>query len=213
MKDKHEIIVSYIDSIKNIIAVLSIIAAGVWSIFTFDLTLEEENAKARLEKYQLDLERRPVVLPSLSGSSINIDGKNYLKADLVLSNGGNIKTNVIFPDGSLTISRMEFISSPEGGVTPGFSNIKYADLYYPPEKGLDAPIIIETVDLFPNQTKKFTYLFPVTSSGIYQLVARLTPDDLAQSLMCDENPDRCGKFKYYVSDLVEVDFSDVDPQD
>lgn len=65
-------------------------------------------------------------------------------------------------------------------------------------------MLIESVELFPKQTKKFTYLVPVAEKGVYQVIARLNPDELSLRFMCANQPEICGKHKYFVSDIVEI---------
>ena len=103
---KSEEFKNLMGGIQALIIAVSVVVAGIWTWKTFDLTLQEENARASVQKLKESLHREAEVIIQIDAQQRKHTHKKtsrYIVGTITITNNGNALANLIFENGPLIL--------------------------------------------------------------------------------------------------------------
>lgn len=85
------------EAAQAIFVTLGVIVGGTWAYWTFNSTLQRENAEAVLLKINNEIERHPIINVRLTANCVELDGK-YLFVTAELQNTGSAPVVIEVPN-------------------------------------------------------------------------------------------------------------------
>jgi len=100
--------------INSLVLAIAVLVGGIWTIYIFDAELKVENAEARLQAIQREIDVAANLTISMSGSAIadsKNNGKSFIALEVRVENSGNRSTTLHFDNWPVRAAK---ISSREG---------------------------------------------------------------------------------------------------
>lgn len=159
---------NYSETFKNYVIAVSIVVGGFWAAYVFNARLEVELAKSQLEKSNLELLQRPVLVGSIRIEISSTDSQKQwlLKGIVKIENKGNTDVQIITNQQSFRVAEVKL----ENGVVASFGERRYvgerATEYSGKTSGF-TPIFAKNI--LAGQVKELAYLVEVNKPGIYMV--------------------------------------------
>ena len=157
---------NYSEALKNYVIAASIVIGGLWAAYVFDARLEVDLAKSKLEKANIELAQRPVLVSAITVESSAIDSQNkwLLKAIVHIENKGNADVQIKIDQKSFRVAKVGMAE----GVIAGFGEqifVGERGTNYAGDTNSLTKIGVKTI--LSQQSKDLVFLVEVNSPGAY----------------------------------------------
>jgi hypothetical protein len=174
--EKSEIFKNTMEGLKHFLFALSVVGSGLWVYFTFGVTLQIENANAKLLLLENELKRFPIMDVELNLKEINALENDFrlIKVSVTIRNVGTAKSSITLGNDAFSLG----VAENEDIKITKFSNVTYSSPYVIPSISSKFDLaIIDKLYMLPNQVHHINTVFKVNKSGLYQIGFKGNPGD------------------------------------
>ncbi|MFC3200871.1 hypothetical protein ACFOEW_03430 [Alteromonas oceani] len=210
-------------TLQNIVLALSVVVAGVWTLYTFDALESKEQAIISKEKAEAELKEFRRQISETSSSTIEIKTKTIpynspydktqkgLIIEVTITNKGNSKIEYDLKNSPLTIYKID-ASQDKLGYTKLLKPSLYKNVAPLKQNEIKSKPLHKWVSL-ANSSRTLSYFVTVENASMYYIVFS-SPEPLDES--SENNQEKCltiDKCSWFVSKYVYIEDTGNDVSD
>ncbi|WP_299847715.1 hypothetical protein [uncultured Roseovarius sp.] len=162
--------------LKNIAMIIAIVVGGGWTLHVFQAQLNVEQAKAALQKLEMEIAEKAALEVNVEAKQVETTGLGYKPAlplkiiagTIQISNRGNRDTQIDLSSGPVTIARI--LGFDDKG-EPTFGSRSTAFVYYTHDGPAAGKILLA------EGSEKLRFIANVKTSGLYSVIFTVPRDE------------------------------------